>query len=390
MSSKDDVLTSARRFEFVARRIWPRVRRFCLHQLTPRCRRCAISARVPGVELIEGICNKCRASDELRENSGEADSEARDILQQRRELDELLRSYQGRGKGRYDALVILSGGKDSSYLLYRLKSDYAGLRILAATWNSGFYSAVALESARQIARKLDVDHIIYNLSARVFKNLYRYTLTHVNEGGCYTTVDQLDGALNQHMGINLAAQFDIPLLITGLDWAQALIKAGYRHFELPQEHLEGRFDWKRSERKSSTRLADVFPEDDLKLWWDGDRWPKERWPRFIMPFLAWRPDKKIISEELTRLGLVVSGHTSPLITNMEVLPLMAAVDMAKFGYCTFEPEFSDMIRSKETDPIFWRNVFELLEYLVKKRRFLNKGFLSTLKRLDLTPADVGL
>ena len=390
MSTKNRVYAEIKKFEFIAKYIWPRVRIFFKHYITPRCSRCVISAKVPGITLVGGLCDKCRAYVVGQTGAQDIGLEPYDIEKQRRDLDELLRSYQGKGKGRFDALLVFSGGKDSTYILYKIKTEYPDLRLLTTTWDNGFYSPVALDNAKEVAKKLDVEHILYKPKSSLYKNMYRYTLTHVHEGGCYGTVDNLDGSLNQHIGMTLAATLEIPLFITGVERAQALIMSGYKHFEMPREHAESRWDRERVERMSRIRLADVFSEEDLNLWWDGTKWPKERIPRVIYPFIAWRPNTKFIIEELARLNLLMPEHTSPLMTNNEVLAAMAAVDIKKIGYCSFEPEFSDMVRHEQADPLFWRNVFELLEYLVKTNKFLNKSYLGTLQRLDLTAEEVGL
>lgn len=385
----ETVARDVRRFEFMAKHLWSVLRRFNKVILTPRCQQCTISSHAPGIELIDGLCNKCRSFNEIKKDPEETRWEEKYLKNQCRQLHELLQSYQGRGKGRYDALMLYSGGKDSSYLLYKLHSEYPGLRILLTTWDNGFYSQIALETAQEVARRLDIEHIIYKPKSSVFKSLYRYTLTHVNEHGSYGTVDRFDGTLNQHLGMKFAAELQIPLVISGVDWAQAMVMGSQTHFEVSYEELTCNF-LDGLQRRAKLSLTDIFSAEDAQLYWNGDQWPVERIPRYIAPLIAWRPDTRFIAHELTRLGLVMPGHTSPLITNNEVLPLMTAIDIVKLGYCSFEPEFSDMVRLQHADPLYWRNVFELSEYLVRKNLFLTKSFLSVLEQLNLTTKDVGL
>lgn len=383
METAQAALKATQRFEFFAQKIWPTIRPIFRNSLTPRCVRCAISAKVPGISLDEGACNKCRdQSSPMHSLSSEEGEE------QCRKLDSMLKDYQQKGEGRYDALVVFSGGKDSTYLLYRLKRDYPLLRVLATTWDNGFYSPIALDTAISVAKKLDIDHILYKPASRVYGKMYQYSLKRVEESGSYAAVDAIDGALNQHIGITMAAQMKIPIFITGIERAQALIMGGYSTFEFPKEWMVGRVDQKNVEEKAGVKLADIFTEDDLKLWWDGDR--LDFHPIVLTPFIAWHPSHREIREELEKNDLVMQAHLSPLVTNNEVLPIMSAVDIAKIGYCSFEPEFSEMIRGGEGDPIYWRNVFELLEFSVNRGLFLNKAYRATLKRLDLTPEEIGL
>jgi hypothetical protein len=212
----------------------------------------------------------------------------------------------------------------------------------------------------------------------------------VHEGGSYGTVDRFDGTLNQHLGLRFAAEWEIPLMISGVDWSQALLMGSNTNFEHPRIDLLARVDSDRVERRSRLSMEDIFSDEDRQLYWDGTKWPTARIPRFILPFIAWRPDKSEIADVLAREGLMQPAHASPLVTNNQVLSVMTAIDLKKLGYCSFEPEFADMIRVKRNDATYWRNVFEFVEFLVKRGWFLNSDIRDILRRLDLSPQEVGL
>ncbi len=91
-----------------------------------RCKQCLLPASVPGADLDHaGVCAPCRSYVPGADHASETQR-----TQRKADLDAALRDC--RGKGRYDALVCLSGGKDSLYLLHRAKVDY-GLNVLAFT-----------------------------------------------------------------------------------------------------------------------------------------------------------------------------------------------------------------------------------------------------------------
>ena len=60
------------RFESMSQNIWPRARKVVGRSVTPRCRQCVISANVPGVELEDGLCNRCRSFNRTETNAAEA------------------------------------------------------------------------------------------------------------------------------------------------------------------------------------------------------------------------------------------------------------------------------------------------------------------------------
>jgi hypothetical protein len=275
-------------------------------------------------------------------------------------------------------------------MLSRILKEYPRLRLLAVTLDNGFYSPVALANARKVAKKLDLEYIVYKPRSSLYKSLYRYSLQNVDEKGSYGTVDRLDGSLNQHIGIRLAAEWNIPLALSGVDWAQAMIMGGTTYFEQPRQDMITRVDTDRIERRSGFKLEEIFSQEDIIMYWDGNKWPQEKIPRLIFPLFAWRPDKAEVIKELSKKKLMLKAHSSPIITNNQVLSIMTAIDIKKIGYCSFEPEFAAMIRYNENDPIYWRNIFETVEFLVRKNLFLTKGFKGILRRLGLTKKDIGL
>lgn len=85
-------------------------------------------------------------------------------------LAERLRAV--RGKQRYDCLAGLSGGKDSSYVIHRLKNHY-GANVLAFTCDNGFLSDYALENIKTVVDDLGVDHVWVKMPDDLLRRLYR-------------------------------------------------------------------------------------------------------------------------------------------------------------------------------------------------------------------------
>ena len=69
----------------------------------------------------------------------------------------------------YDALVPLSGGKDSTYILYLAKKVY-GLNVLAYTFDNGFLTDFALKNIKSALEILNVDHIFWKPNWDILKN----------------------------------------------------------------------------------------------------------------------------------------------------------------------------------------------------------------------------
>lgn len=77
-----------------------------------------------------------------------------------------------RGNGKYDCVVGVSGGVDSSYLLYILKIKY-GLNPLAVTLDNGWNTDVAVGNIKTITNALNIDLETFVIDYEEIKDLLR-------------------------------------------------------------------------------------------------------------------------------------------------------------------------------------------------------------------------
>ena len=96
-----------------------------MNKMVFRCKRCLNTSNRPRIEFnSEGVCNACQWADEKKNSV--------DWSKRQNELKELLNQY--RQNAGYDCLIPVSGGKDSSYVSYKLKYEY-GMNPLCVTIN---------------------------------------------------------------------------------------------------------------------------------------------------------------------------------------------------------------------------------------------------------------
>jgi acyl carrier protein len=126
------------------------------------------------------------------------------------ELRALFRQSAGRGGGRYDCMMLLSGGKDSSYALCRLVE--MGLRVYAFSFDNGYISEQAKENIRRVVAALHVDHEFATSPA--MPAIFRDSLTRFSNvcNGCFKTIYTLS--------MNRARELGIPIIVTGLSRGQ--------------------------------------------------------------------------------------------------------------------------------------------------------------------------
>ena len=148
MSDASAPLRAARLFEFYVHRVWPLHRLWAGRRLSRRCRRCALSERAAPLDA-EGLCAPCRAP------SGPTAPPPDDTPR----LNEIISAHAGRGTGPHDALVLFSGGKDSVYMIRRLRDEHPRLRLLAFTHDNTFMSPVARDNIDRLDRRLDLERL---------------------------------------------------------------------------------------------------------------------------------------------------------------------------------------------------------------------------------------
>jgi hypothetical protein len=177
-------------------------------RLEPRavCQRCVLPESRPDIWLDgAGVCNICRDFDKQKDSRQQVK-----LL----ESDFIKILNQNKSKGKYDCLIMCSGGKDSTAALYYMKMRYK-LNPLAFTFDHGFETEDALENIRNAVEILGVDFLLFKsdfmkeMFAEIVKTGNKAVLCHP----CSIW----------YMGLTfeMAARFDIPMIVAGRTKGQA-------------------------------------------------------------------------------------------------------------------------------------------------------------------------
>ena len=167
-----------------------------------RCTRCVLPGNCPKIAFDEnGVCNVCEDFDE-RWSRFKQEKALR-----KKELDRIFNFYRSKGE-KYNCLVPISGGLDSTYVLYVCKKVY-NLRTLAFNFNNGFQSEIAKQNIHNAAKKLNVDFITSGPSWKIAKKLYALFFRKTGE---FCTPCNL-GIWS--MSYKVAQDYGIPLIVSG-------------------------------------------------------------------------------------------------------------------------------------------------------------------------------
>jgi len=146
----------------------------------------------------EGICNLCVEYEKKP-----------DLPEERLHETDLVKIFnKNKSKGKYDCLVMCSGGKDSTSALYYMKRRYK-LNPLAFTFDHGFETEEALANIKNAVEKLGVDFLFFKTD--FMKEMFSKILKHESKAIiCHPcSIWYMD------LTYDLAAKFDIPIIVAG-------------------------------------------------------------------------------------------------------------------------------------------------------------------------------
>ncbi len=172
-----------------------------------KCTRCGLPENY-GITNFDtnGVCNYCRFYDTVKDK-------LRDFERWGKFFSDHLNQHKGKYK--YDVVVGFSGGKDSSYIVHKLKTHYT-CKVLALTVNFGFMpSEFALDNSKRVAESLKIDHLIYDATSEDIENGFKNA---IQKGKLCELCTGLCTAITRKTAI----EQHIPFYILGADRGQLL------------------------------------------------------------------------------------------------------------------------------------------------------------------------
>ncbi|MCK5065709.1 MAG: hypothetical protein KAQ97_10520 [Candidatus Fermentibacteraceae bacterium] len=138
-----------------------------------RCTKCILPGNYPDVDFdSRGVCRVCREFDLRFRNI--------DWRSREKKLERMLDRYRGKGRSKYDCLVPYSGGKDSTYSLWLLKTKY-GMNPLAFNIDNGFADKGAQLFIKKCTDRLGIDLYTYSPSKEFLNRVYAHAMSKAGE-----------------------------------------------------------------------------------------------------------------------------------------------------------------------------------------------------------------
>ncbi len=137
-----------------------------------------------------------------------------DWQKRKEKFDNIIKSYKGRGK-RYDYLVPITGGRDSSYVLYYLTRVLGATRVLAFTWDHLFHRQNSWANMEKAVAATGVDFEIFRIKdEETTRAIFRACFRRFGHP-CMACRLFLSAAIG-----NMAIRNGVPLIVTGENQGQ--------------------------------------------------------------------------------------------------------------------------------------------------------------------------
>ena len=120
------------------------------------CIKCIYDEKVNGIYFDNNsVCNYCKLTQDLKKEYKTGTAEGK------KDFENIVNKIKKKSKNKkYDVVIGVSGGTDSSYLLWLMKKKY-DLRILAVHYDNTWNTSIATQNIKEITTKLNIDLYTY-------------------------------------------------------------------------------------------------------------------------------------------------------------------------------------------------------------------------------------
>lgn len=305
-----------------------------MEQADTTCRNCGLSNKLPSSRIdSSGLCKYCR--DWKKQNNY---AEKREDF--RREFERLIGNVkQDNNKGTYDAILALSGGKDSTYALYVIKKMY-NLNVLAITFDNNFLSPHSFDNIKTVVNRLGVDHLIVKPSFTFMKKVILHSLE--NEFHPTKALERASSICNSCMALSRFS-----FLRHAIDQNASLIIYGWSPGQVPLNSAI----YKNSSsylRILQQRLLSVFlsagGSEAKEYFLTEEHFIANEFPYNVNPLILVPYDESTIYNCIKKLGWKTPQDTDTNSTNCLLNSFSNIAHLERHGYHPYAMEMSTLVR----------------------------------------------
>ncbi len=326
------------------------------------CTQCLLHDQLEGVQINDkGICNHCA---DYKHFTPVGESHLIQILEKAKRKQKV-----------YDALVPLSGGKDSTYVLYLARQRYQ-LNVLTYTFDNGFMSELAKSNIEKAVKKCGVDHIWVRHDPQMIHQMYRTTLLQSGE------ICGICGVGIERSMLKLSEAYQIPLILLGHSPTEANSFTSENIYD--QARLKAILRTNKSINEGMVNRFLIYPNLNFissYIYTLMGKFGKKINLLYYLPLPSDHEIGVLLKQEMDWSEPQDSQYTRHFDCHAE--PLTNYVRQHRFGAARRLPQLSNMIRNKEISRE------EALKIYEQDQAFLQpKNFEKVLSELDLKIEDL--
>lgn len=297
------------------------------------CKNCTLNDNMSSVHINdEGLCNYC-----LQVNKSNNIS-AKEYAEAEKKIIEAFEKYK---ELPYQIVLAYSGGKDSSFTLYKLRKTF-NVSVLAVTFDNGFLTEQCRRNIHEVTANLGVDSItvkpsfsklakVFNLGAS--KEIYPKKALERASTICTACIGIVKSTIYKE-----AILRNIPFVCFG--WTP-----GQVHVKTPIMKLDYRMllaNQKQIEEPIVKNLGEEYKKYFIDPEWIEAQ--KEHVPSLVYPLLFSKYNEEEIINTITSLGWVMPQDTDMNSTNCLLNSYANSIHIRDYGYNPYSLEIASLVR----------------------------------------------
>lgn len=298
------------------------------------CRNCTLNDNIFSVRINdEGLCNYC-----LQRNKSNNNISIEDYAEKEKQLMEAFDNYKNLP---YQVLLAYSGGKDSTFTMYKLREKF-NVSVLAVTFDNGFLTEQCRRNIHEATANLGVDNITIKPS---FSKLAKvFSLAASKEIFPKKSLERASSICTACIGIVKSTVYKeailrkIPFVCFGWTPGQAQVKA-------PIIRLDYRMvlaNQKQIKEPIVKNLGDEYSKYFINPEWIEAQ--KEYVPYLAYPLVFSNYNEDEILDTIKSIGWKKPTDTDMNSTNCLLNAYANSVHARDYGYNPYSLEIANLVR----------------------------------------------